>query len=124
MRPSCWCKNGVRNSYNQCPCVCNYGWSGAACDQPSCFGIPSAETDKVCSGLGSCTAPDTCICNYGWTGPNCATSNGTQAIVEIVSARGTTYKYPGTTCLDIYIINPNATSGLYWIQPGNVTFQA
>jgi len=49
-------------------CLCNSGWSGPACDQPSCPGTPP------CSGHGTCSQ-GTCQCDQGFSGPDCSKNN-------------------------------------------------
>lgn len=49
-------------------CACNTGWSGAACDTPTCLAV------NGCSAHGTCVAPDTCQCTPGWSGADCSTS--------------------------------------------------
>jgi Notch-like protein len=38
-------------------------WCGLAQAQTTCFGIPDSDTANVCSGHGTCVAPDTCVCD-------------------------------------------------------------
>lgn len=57
-------------------CICNVGFTGAACDQcapdyynyPVCTFCSSALT---CSGNGTCGPTGFCNCNSGWVGVNC-----------------------------------------------------
>ncbi len=46
-------------------------WCGLAQAQTTCFGIPATDTANVCSGRGTCVAPDTCVCVVGYTGVFC-----------------------------------------------------
>jgi hypothetical protein len=48
-------------------------WCGLAKAETTCFGIADTDTANVCSGQGTCDAPDTCSCfDYGiYTGPEC-----------------------------------------------------
>lgn len=50
-------------------CVCQEGWKGPACREPSCA--------NECSSHGTCSfvspsGPGQCICHYGWTLPDCS----------------------------------------------------
>lgn len=85
------CFQGVRNPFT-CECLCNIGWQGARCDQPSCGngGTLVAETNTCL-----CVAPwlsqsrcyalecgphgyvdpvrkQSCICEHDFTGPKCS----------------------------------------------------
>lgn len=51
---------------NLCFCLCDEGWSGAACDEPDT--PPCDETNCV---NGECQEDGTCLCAEGFTGPEC-----------------------------------------------------
>jgi hypothetical protein len=49
---------------------CKEGYTGPKCDQWSC-GSYSFNSSNVCSGNGTCIAPNTCACATGYYGDNC-----------------------------------------------------
>jgi len=53
----------LRGRCEQQRCICEEGWSGAACDQISC--------DRRCTEHGSCNN-GTCTCKQGWNGRHCS----------------------------------------------------
>lgn len=58
---------------NVCNCT-NSGFSSADfCEAPYCFGISSKSTSTVCSGKGSCIAPNFCTCTGLNEGSKCDT---------------------------------------------------
>ena len=73
------CGNGTySSSCNTCgwlACNCTTpGWSGTFCEIPVCFGILANDTANVCSGRGTCVAPDVCSsCQTGFGGSRCQT---------------------------------------------------
>ncbi len=51
-------------------CVCNQGYIGEKCSNWRCGGVLKNST-AVCSGHGTCVAPDTCKCDASFAGDNC-----------------------------------------------------
>ena len=55
-------------------CICQSGYDGPLCATTLtyCFGIVSNNVSTVCSGRGSCIAPDVCSNgSSGWNGSQC-----------------------------------------------------
>ena len=50
----------------------------------TCFGLLSSDP-SVCSGQGTCIAPDTCVCNVGYSGSQCESA---QSAIPAVSDWG------------------------------------
>ncbi|EFC49938.1 predicted protein, partial [Naegleria gruberi] len=65
----CIC-NGNFDSASFCS-KCKTGYTGSDCSIPVCFNVPSTSS-SVCSGKGSCTAPDSCVCASGYSGKTCS----------------------------------------------------
>ena len=47
-------------------CVCEYGWTGPACEWVCPGGVA-----KPCNLRGFCTSLEGCVCTDGWAGPAC-----------------------------------------------------
>jgi hypothetical protein len=92
-------------------------WCGLAKAETTCFGIADTDTANVCSGQGTCDAPDTCSCfDYGiYTGPECEqpVCNGFPSTNSSVCSGRGTCDAPDTCVCD----DPTAFSGVWCEQP-------
>lgn len=73
-------------------CACEEGWSGAACELPTCqkFGGLSCAGHGQCqSGAGAgAGAAHTCVCDAGWYGPACSRPLCGSAALQGCTGRG------------------------------------
>jgi hypothetical protein len=94
-------------------CSCDLGFFEADCSdnyRRTCNGLVF-NSPYACSGKGSCYAYDKCKCKTGYGGEWC----------EKTLSIGTDKTYPGRNCFHIHRSNPSLPSGIYWVNPKNVT---
>jgi len=69
----CECSQGYRGSECNIACITDKSqWQGNYCQVPVCYGVPAYDKTRVCSGHGTCSAPNQCTCSSSYSGDDCS----------------------------------------------------